>query len=1031
MNKKDLLQFIKIPVEAEALLGKPKNGKYHCHLNARHQNGDKDPSLTMSALGYYKCHACGTKGDIYQLYMEKHSLPPDKFPEVLAHFARKYNYSPGGKVEFSKRQDVKSKRKVMKPGDVKRTMLDPIFKLQDSGVARHVLDWLQYHYGVSATTAADYGLGFNDGSKRLFIPIPMRQVWEAKIAKKFAPIVNVRKHDIMRYMPSYWCRGDQAEDNYEEFKKRPPEVKRILEGDRAGEWDYAGWTPRWGARGGKVIGVKGHNGVYLYPATAIDREGEIWLVGGELKALMLRERGINACAMTAGENSWSGDILDMFSGRHVKVLYDIDEAGIRGATKIAKEIVDRGGTAEVGQIPPDGLPSNGDVTDFMRKNNWDIECLELITWTTIERDTSEPGPAPILGVHKANIEYRKIPFDDIGLGRNYGKYVEFSALLAGMGGKQYAVPCKVRASCQAGRVSQLPKCEQCALPKADFKSKNYPERLKLGSETVIDMTGLPKSKIREKIRWTLGIPKCNKPELDIDYATVEKMVIAPTVQIDDEVHYRLQQVYRIGLNTQPPEENDEYVMRGKVIGGVKDHSYTVAVVDTERVDGNASSFTYDQQMSDALHDAIWDGCETVQQALDTMIKDLGENVLYKFGIDTLIFVEMVSWFLPFKFRIGRYICDKVSPEVMIIGDTRVGKSSTAKLLRRHYGAGRYMDCGGRTTFVGLIGGNYDGGHGSTFSWGFIPQNDLKHACLDEAGKLGTDIWREMTNIRSDGIASRVTASGTRKTKARVRFLYLCNPKTGSLASYPSPLEAVVGILGEPQDMARLDLLYVIPTVRDHDHNKEYESTVPHRYTEEIARYHISWAWSLTEDKIKFASNAYVLHCATKLTEMVGRISLVAPSEAKFKVGRLAVGIAAMCYSYDPNTGGVLVRNEHVSMAASFLINLYMDYMKNAGVKSGVIPKSVIDLFDQVHDKSMLRILVTSDPWLENDFKEIFRDNAQKFKYEAQLVHNLMIRGNRFFKPVDGFRDLIQQYVNEYLQAEQSKANKKKKKGSKK
>ena len=381
----------------------------------------------------------------------------------------------------------------------------------------------------------------------------------------------------------------------------------------------------------------------------------------------------------------------------------------------------------------------------------------------------------------------------------------------------------------------------------------------------------------------------------------------------------------------------------------------------------------------------------------------------------MIMVEWMSWFMPFQFRIGQYLCHKVCPEVMILGPTRVGKSTMAKDLTVHFGAGRYADCGANTTFVGLIGGNADIGSSRVFTWGLIPTSHGGVVILDEYNKLSYDVMGGLTNQKSSGIAERITNSGVRKTKAFVRYLTLCNPRgRKKLAAYATPLDAAIEVVGTPQDLARIDFLYAAKSVRDKTIlNTFHAPEVDHRYTRELARYHLKWTWSLNKETIRFEDPKYVLKTSQKLSDELGKLSLIAPAEAKFKVGRTAVAIASMCYSHDEDTGGVIVKNEHVDVAHSLYTSVYGSYIRNASVKAGVLPDDIIELFDAVKDWRKLRILSTSDRWGQEDLNFIFGNaDAAKFKFLAQLEYCIVKRHGSFFIPVEEeLQELISEYVN--------------------
>lgn len=62
---------------------------------------------------------------------------------------------------------------------------------------------------------------------------------------------------------------------------------------------------------------------------------DIVICEGELDALALLSCGINACTSTGGSMSFQEEWAPLFDGKNVTIMYDNDDAGIRGAVKTA------------------------------------------------------------------------------------------------------------------------------------------------------------------------------------------------------------------------------------------------------------------------------------------------------------------------------------------------------------------------------------------------------------------------------------------------------------------------------------------------------------------------------------------------------------------------------------------------------------------------------------------------------------------------------------------------------------------------
>jgi len=68
----------------------------------------------------------------------------------------------------------------------------------------------------------------------------------------------------------------------------------------------------------------------------IDHIGDDMVIcEGELDALALLSCGFNACTSTGGAMTFRQEWVELFDGRNVTIMFDNDEAGIRGAVKTA------------------------------------------------------------------------------------------------------------------------------------------------------------------------------------------------------------------------------------------------------------------------------------------------------------------------------------------------------------------------------------------------------------------------------------------------------------------------------------------------------------------------------------------------------------------------------------------------------------------------------------------------------------------------------------------------------------------------
>jgi hypothetical protein len=994
--KQQVMAVIDVEREANDLLGRRhQNGNFNCYNKAAHNKGDANPSLSMNSRGLYMCHACGVKGDILQLIMDCKGMSRQAdFGKLLKQLAAKYRINANTVRFETKRESVE----VIKGFKLLDDATKRKWLVSRSKLSAPVMTRLAEQYGINEDTVKEYHLGYHQN--RLWIPIPSKSMDHHQPMK--TKMVNVRRHDVMRAC----CK----------FIK--PETGEIFQQKVAGSKAY------WGDSAGKTIGIRNHNVAYVYPMNKLVMHMEVWLVGGELKALLLNQLGVHAVCFTAGEGRYHKQLLKFFTNKIVRVVMDVDDAGERAAfghtkkdgTKVdgLAQVLANNGAKEVyaGRLPKiDGMPDNGDVTDYLRLNNWNVDSLKEIQWTEFK-------PSNII---EAGFEDTKTPpayqmpdFDEVeqtsfgGLlsPKNSGKVIKIPFVVSGRGETPYLLPKCVSATCEAGQMDARDICAVCPMSRNNFEMSQV-----LSDAERVDLVGRTPAQVKKEVMGKLNLPKCTYPDIQIESDSVEKLIVIPTLDAKssgDQFNYRQHAIYSLGDDYLT--ENVAYEGLGRVLPEPKNSQYTWAMSKQKSLDNDIFNYVHKETEHSKLKGLFYR--EALQDNVGALIDTLRDNKLYKYGIDKLILYELLAFFMPFEFSLGKYKNYKVCPEVCILGEPRSGKSSTAKDLLTLYGAGRYVDAPTVTT-IGLIGGNASFGKQNIFTWGAIPMCHRAICIIDECNKLDIQAIETLTNLRSSGVAERTTVSGVRKIRSNVRFLWLCNPRNGrALSHYGSPVRAAQEVFGSPQDLARLDLLHIQRSARSsHTVNSFHESRTEDWYTPEIARYHLQWAWSLQEHNIKFEDPIYIMEKARLLVDTY-KTDLLPMAETKFKIARIASGLSALTYSVDRNND-CLVTNEAVDMAYD-LLDSYKQYniQTYSSYNSG-LPDELRKTLSTMppRERKRLKLFLSQDTATMAELKELLGQTfTVEFIQTAMFDLEIMKKRGRFFMWDEQLRGHIQDYL---------------------
>ena len=254
-----------------------------------------------------------------------------------------------------------------------------------------------------------------------------------------------------------------------------------------------------------------------------------------------------------------------------------------------------------------------------------------------------------------------------------------------------------------------------------------------------------------------------------------------------------------------------------------------------------------------------------------------------------------------------------------------GKSTGAARLVRHYGAGEVVSCEA-ASFAGVVGGLQQiGGRDWAVTWGAIPINDRRLVVLDEISGLMPEEIAQMSDIRSSGQA-KLTKIQQEQTWARTRLLWMGNPRNTTMENYTYGVDAIKGLIGNAEDIARFDLAMAVTKfdVPAEVINQRYE-TGKLRYDEEACHQMLMWAWTRSADQVVWAKGA-----EQRVFELANDIGhdytedppLILAASVRIKIARIAVAMAARLFSTDDTFENVVVTVEHVEDAAGFLNILY-------------------------------------------------------------------------------------------------------------
>lgn len=645
------------------------------------------------------------------------------------------------------------------------------------------------------------------------------------------------------------------------------------------------------------------------------------LTAGENDTLLARKYGYNAVESTMGEGSFPKIFLRLFKGKKVIICYDCDEAGREASKSIAFLLRETGAEVWIADLGLKGTKEDKDITDFFIKHEYSKDNFEAKLGEATKFTDEEY-------VEIKNKTYPLVDLWDVPEGRNSGKRLSSRVIMMGKFSTPMETPSAIQYECHYASKGEDENCNGCPFKEESEKWWVLDDDHLKDVLYLAEVNEAPQNKQIDKLLYRN--PSCPSPPRHHvrERKHVTKVIFSPDVDTESELSgFRAaeQHAYVIGLNL---EDGQRYRVFFKRYAHPNDKQKIVMIVDrVEDSDNSTSMFRITPDILAELTQFQGHPEEVMEKRFE-----LAKEVVGTFAHDMVVASTNIMFHSPLEFRYGGSY-EKGYPEALIIGESRTGKTKTAKRLENFYRLGNFTAVRNAST-AGLLGGADRLPSGEfRISWGKIPLNHKGLIVLDEMSGISKDVMATLTDMRSEGVAL-IDKIVKGKAPARTRMLWISNPRTNhdgnskGIDEYQNGIRIVLDLVGSDEDIARFDFVYILPADDDlippRFEDEEIEKSLANRI--DYLPYHhlIQWAWSRKSNQVKFdkAIDRYIWSVAQQLNDKYRtKVKLLGP-EAHLKLARIAVSCAVMCFSHDGTGETILVKKEHVDWAESFLLKCY-------------------------------------------------------------------------------------------------------------
>lgn len=653
----------------------------------------------------------------------------------------------------------------------------------------------------------------------------------------------------------------------------------------------------------------------LFGEEVLQRSETVIITEGEPDCLIGWQNGLPTVSHTAGASAWDERWNERFEGKIVFVCYDCDDAGRRGARRVARSLELFAKEVHIISLP---LKGNGDdLTNYFVDQGYtaaDFYTLMKQAGENVKR-TSHLSALRSQQPQEVSLE------DTMDASKNE-RPITFSATIAGKVQPAYVGPRRVEFNCNEGGGSR---CARCPISGRNHLEIDIPEH----DPIVLESLNKNSQARRRVLLGHVKIPP-TCPDVEVEeteqYSIEEMILVPPADETFGGVTNLSRRLFNVGKYSTQTNVKADFVGMNTI--DTDTGRSILQAWESKESSANVDQFTMTDEVYEELTSFWPSDDQTCLAKMREIVKDLEANVTKIYHRPALHMAYDLVWHSALNFSLKGQDVGKGWLELLVIGDTRTGKSEAAKRLCHHYRAGVLTTCEG-ATFAGLIGGVQQMSGNWIISWGTVPLNDRRLVVLDEFGGIADKgILEQMSSVRSSGVA-QVNKIVSSETFARTRLIYIANPVEGvTIDGYTNgAMDAIKGLAKNPEDVARFDFALAVASgdVPADEINSRRPPRVTHRYTAKLCSQLINWVWSRTMDQIVWGKGVenYVLERAQELgRRYVPDPPLVQAENVRIKLARLAVAVAGRLFSTD-ETGELLVVDfEHVEAAEKLLNGFY-------------------------------------------------------------------------------------------------------------
>lgn len=696
----------------------------------------------------------------------------------------------------------------------------------------------------------------------------------------------------------------------------------------------------------KVLSRSGASAGYIVPdVSTMSSLNTIYLCAGEKDMTIARSMGLDAYTLTGGEQAVPQTFGYAFRGKNVYIMYDNDDTGRKGARKLGLYLKDLGAVPYVFEGHHATCIEKGeDIWDYFvkyGKTRADFDALVAQTKPMTEDEIRA----------EFEREYPLISLENAVEPKYRNTYVTSVVQVVGVYNNTFGAPEVIEAEKVDGHDSRR---------NTNVVPIGTKKMFVLGDHNLQDILYMMDSNLKEdQVRKNL-ISLCGFPANETGVVTKTKAHL--TVYKSTVVNYGIGTTEIDIYTTAPLENGKKYKITFKPVQHpLRQQEIVLIGKHVVSVDNYLEDFKVTQDVKDSLD--IFKSAD-VYKGMERLFEYDKGYVGGEADRNITQTIDLV-YNTPLKIKVGTSVI-RGTLDVFMVGETRTGKSHTAKVKRDTYNLGSVINLG-TTTVAGLIGGTNKSTNRTKI--GLLPREHKNLVILEEFSSMKDNAFiKAMTEIRSSNEVRIVRVDTDIRVPCQVRMVTISNPKSReggagrSMKAYPNGIEILLELIDSAEDIARYDFFTLVPEPDEYISfmDKNYDK-IPLRSYQNRVR----WAWTRKPEDIvmDIETQKYLWSKSVEMNRLYNTHIRLFGTEAWQKIARVAVASAIMLVSTDETYEKVVVKKEHIDWACDFFTRIY--------------DNSTFKLKEFVKEQ---RKYTEVDDALIKDLQDLYLNNATMFNF---------------------------------------------------